>query len=142
MTPCTLTMRQQVALCKSMGGSLLNPDLKDNNPEDERVKRTENIGSRSDTVSSNNDKVEGTSSFDDVNIEQYDEITDMDDETIHVIDEIAYGNEVEGRIHLIPDASKPDGSMYVSIEMKLAATKEYIKADACIDTGADFTVCD
>ena len=50
-------------------------------------------------------------------------------------------NEVDGQIYLVPDSSKPQGSGYISVGMSVGTSKQIVIADLCIDTGADFTVC-
>ena len=58
-------------------------------------------------------------------------------------DPIGYSDiPLEGQVLRVPSASKPQGSAYVSVKMSLGNSKEMVDADLCVDTGADFTVCD
>ena len=50
--------------------------------------------------------------------------------------------EITGHINLTQDARKPSGSAYVSVKMRIGSSKLLVDADICIDTGADFTLCD
>ena len=50
--------------------------------------------------------------------------------------------EVKGKDHSVPNTSKPQGSAYISVKMSIGVSKELVNVDLCVDTGADFTVCD
>ena len=50
--------------------------------------------------------------------------------------------EVEGYINLGLDASKPDGSAYISIHISIGTFLKPVATNLCVDTGADFTICD
>ena len=102
---------------------MMNLIQKDQGPEDKRVEEqeAEDVGSRSDILSSIEDETESVIPFSDIPIMQINQVTEDDEEEIiiHVVDECAYVNDVNGKIHLVPEVSKPDGSAYISIEMSV-----------------------
>ena len=56
------------------------------------------------------------------------------------IDSLA--NAKSSLVNLAVESEKPMGSAYVSIKMRLNESSTFVKANVCVDTGADFTVCD
>jgi hypothetical protein len=55
------------------------------------------------------------------------------------------GKIITGRVNqLNPSIAKPEGSPYISVRMSIGTgtTIQIVNTDLCVDTGADFTVCD
>ena len=50
--------------------------------------------------------------------------------------------EADGHINMSLDASKPDGSAYISLQISLCSSLKSVDYNLCVYTGADFTVCD
>ena len=50
--------------------------------------------------------------------------------------------KLKGIAPTIPDNCKPQGSAYISIQMSIGSSPEKADANLCVDTGADFTICD
>jgi len=48
----------------------------------------------------------------------------------------------EAQINFVRDTKKPAGSAYVHIYVSLAVNRQPVKMFVCVDTGADFTICD
>ena len=67
-------------------------------------------------------------------------IMKIDDSGFEATDESFSGNE--GQVLLVPSSSKPQGSAYISVQMSIGTTSPVVLADLCVDTGADFTICD
>ena len=40
------------------------------------------------------------------------------------------------------DSTKPEGSAYISIQVSLGASPKLVDTDICVDTGADYSICD
>ena len=67
-------------------------------------------------------------------------IMKVDDSGLTAYDESIDGNE--GHVLLVPSSSKPQGSAYISVKMSIGTSSPLVIADLCVDTGADFTICD
>ena len=55
------------------------------------------------------------------------------------------GKVITGRVNqLNPSIAKPEGSAYISVRMSIGTgtTIQIVNTDLCVDTGADFTICD
>jgi hypothetical protein len=50
--------------------------------------------------------------------------------------------EYQDQVNLIKGKEKPKGSAYVSCRMSIGDSEQLADVDICIDTGADFTLCD
>ena len=97
-----------------------------------REKQNEDIGCESIISSSPSTVDEGFPMFSDIPIMK---IVDSDSEPHSNIN-------LAGLINLIPDNQKPQGSAYISVLMSIGSSPEKVAANLCVDTGADFTVCD
>ena len=77
-----------------------------------------------------------------------DDLVGLSDIPIMKIDDTGYTANVEsiygkeGRVLLVPTSSKPQGSAYISVKMSIGTSSQLVLADLCVDTGADFTICD
>ena len=68
------------------------------------------------------------------------EVIELAEET--VVNTASEENESEAQINSAIRFKKPKGSAYVFIQMKLDECKYPVDAYACVDTGADLTLCD
>ena len=109
---------------------------------DDLASQGEDDGSKSNILSLPSNATDDVIQFSDIPIMK---VTFEDEGRIHRIPDTSKLKdqwEDESKTHKVPNTSKPQGSAYISIKMSIGTSHELREADLCVDTGADFTVCD
>ena len=116
--------------------------LTDSVKVDDLASQGEDDGSKSNILSLPSNATDDIIGFSDIPIMK---VTFEDEGRIHRIPDTSKLKdqwEDESKTHQVPNTSKPQGSAYISIKMSIGTSHELREADLCVDTGADFTVCD
>ena len=110
-------------------------------------KQTENDGQKSNILSLPSNVTEDFIAFSDIPIMKVEALKKSlnssycSGETIKsVLTDVDIENYAQ--ISLVHKSSKPKGSAYISIKMSIGSSKQLVDANVCVDTGADFTLCD
>ena len=128
-------------------GIILPDPLKSDKIKLKVEKPAENIGPQSNILSLPSNVTEDFIAFSDIPIMKVETVNDCFDnnycseETVKSVS-TEVDVEANGQINLVQKTSKPKGSAYISIKMSIGSSKQMINTDVCVDTGADFTLCD